>query len=72
MFEKGIDKYKKMRYNRDTKKAGYRIATTIALHRSVTSTPIQPDNRHPKDIITHLFGFCKRFSVDRLFRDEIF
>ena len=42
------------------------------LHKSVTSTPIQPDNRRPKDIITHSFGFCKRFSMDRLFRDEIF
>ena len=54
------------------KKAGYRIATTIALHKSVQSTPIQPDNRHPRDIITHLFGFCKRFSVDRLYLDGFF
>ena len=40
--------------------------------RSENGTPIQPDNRRPRDIITHLFGFCKRFSVDRLFRDGIF
>ncbi len=54
------------------KKAGCRTRNTTALHRSDKGTPIQPENRHPRDIITHLFGFCKRFSEDRLFCDGFF
>ena len=54
------------------KKADCHIRSMTVLHRSGNSTPIQPDNRRPRDIITHSFGFCKRFSEYRLFCDGIF
>ena len=54
------------------KKADCHIRSMTVLHRSGNSTPIQPDNRRPKDIITHSFVFCKRFSEYRLFCDGIF
>ena len=54
------------------KKAGYCTDTTIARHKSGEITPIPPDNRRPRGIITHLLVFCKGFSADRFFRDGFF
>ena len=54
------------------KKAGRRISGTATLHRSEKGTPIQPEDRHPKSIITHFSIFCKGFWQYRFFRDEIF
>ena len=36
--------------------------------------PIQPDNRHPRMIISYSSGFCKRVDrkMDRFFKDANF
>ena len=67
-FLKAVDKRWKLLYN---KKGELPYWNTIALHRSEASTPIQSDNRRPKDIISYPSAFFKRFFEDRLFCDGI-